>query len=102
MLLSDYDKSKYWKAPDLDRERKFKIKAVTEEELNDGKGNKDRKVVLWFTNSEKGLPLNKTNLRTLKGAFGDDVAGLLNRVIALFPVMADNGKPGIRIRILPP
>jgi hypothetical protein len=60
LLASDYDQSKWLKPTDVDRERKFKIRAVTPEEFNDGKGGKDRKLVTWFTNSEKGLPLNKT------------------------------------------
>ena len=28
--------------------------------------------MVWFTNDERGLVLNKTNNRTLRGAFGDD------------------------------
>jgi hypothetical protein len=102
LLASDYDKSKYLKATDLEREKKYRIKAVTPEELKDNTGKTDKKLVLWFTNSEQGLVLNKTNLRTLKGAFGDDTAGWVQKVIAIYPMMADNGKPGLRIRILPP
>ena len=44
----------------------------------------------------------RSNHRTLHGAFGDDTAGWANKVIAMFPVMADNGKLGLRVRILPP
>ena len=102
LLASDYDKSKYFKATDLDREKKFRIKNVTEEELNEGKGKTEKKLCLWFTNDLRGLILNKTNLRTLKGAFGDDTAGWAVKVIAIFPIMADNGKKGLRVRILPP
>ena len=42
LLASDYDKSKYLKATDLDREKKFRIKSVTSEELGDGKDKKKR------------------------------------------------------------
>ena len=38
LLASDYDKSKYFKAADLDREKKFRIKTVTEEELERRQG----------------------------------------------------------------
>ena len=38
----------------------------------------------------------------MKGAFGDDTAGWAAKVIAIFPIMADNGKQGLRVRILPP
>jgi hypothetical protein len=102
LLASDYDKSKYFKGTDLDREKKFRIKSVTEEELTNEKGKTEQKLCLWFTNDKRGLTLNKTNLRALKGAFGDPVAGWVAKVIALFPMMADNGKPGLRVRILPP
>ena len=37
LLASNYDKSKYLRAEDLDREKKFRIKAVTEEEVGEGK-----------------------------------------------------------------
>ena len=33
--------------------------------------------------------LNKTNLRTLRGAFGDDTANWVGKVIVVFPTMVD-------------
>jgi hypothetical protein len=104
LLASDYDKSKYLKAADLDHEKKFRIKKVTEEELGVGK-DKEVKLVVWFTNEERGLVLNKTNLRTLRGAFGDDTAGWADKVIVVFPTEVDvRGKMGLglRVRIPPP
>jgi hypothetical protein len=103
LLASDYDKSKYFRGPDLDREKKFRIKETTEEELTDRKtGVKEKKLVVSFTNDNRGLVLNKGNLRALKGAFGEDTAGWKTKVIALYPVIASNGEPGLRVRILPP
>ena len=103
LLASEYDQSKFFKGTDLDSEKKFRIKSVTEEELTDKKTRQtEKKLCLWFTNDKRGLTLNKTNLRALKGAFGDDTAGWVNKVIALFPAMTDNGKFGLRVRILPP
>jgi hypothetical protein len=61
--------------------------------------------VLWFTNDERGLVLNKTNIRALRGAFGDPVAGWIGKVVVVFPMMADfRGKmtPALRVRIPPP
>ncbi len=41
LLASDYDKSKYLRAEDLKRDKKFRIKAVTEEVFEkDGKAEK--------------------------------------------------------------
>ena len=31
--------------------------------------------MVWFDNNKKGLVLNRTNNRTIRGAYGDDVAG---------------------------
>ena len=104
LLASDYDKSKYLKAADLDHEKKFRIKKVTEEELGVGK-DKEVKLVVWFTTDERGLVLNKTNNRTLRGAFGDPVAGWVDKVIVVFPTEVDvRGKmgPALRVRIPPP
>ena len=67
---------------------------MTSDELTDGKGQKEKKLIVWFTNDKRGLPLNKINNRTLRGAFGDDTAGWVNKVIAMFPVMASNNKVG--------
>ena len=55
LLASDYDKSKYFKGADLDREKKFRIKIVTPEELTDGTGKKEKKLIVWFTNDERGV-----------------------------------------------
>ena len=104
LLASDFDKSKYLRAEDIKQERKFRIKAVTEE-MFERDGGKEKKLVLWFTNDERGLVLNKTNNRTLRGAFGDDTANWIGKVIVVFPVMAEfRGKmtPGLRVRIPPP
>ena len=49
--------------------------------------------------------LNRTNNRTLRGAFGDDTAGWVGKIIVVFPTMVDfRGKmgPALRVRIPPP
>ena len=104
VLASDYDKSKYLCAEDLKSEKKFRIKAVTAEAVGTG-SEKEEKLVVWFTNDKRGLVLNKTNNRTLRGAFGDDVSGWKDKIISLFPTMVDlRGKMvgGLRVRIPPP
>ena len=103
LLASDYDKSKYLKAEDLQRVKKFRIKTVTEEELGIG-DKKEKKLCVWFTNESRALVLNKTNNRVLRGAFGDDTAGWPNKIIEIFPMMVDvRGKlsPALRVRIPP-
>ena len=49
--------------------------------------------------------LNKTNNRTIRGAFGDDTANWVGKIIVVFPMMTDlRGKmtPALRVRIPPP
>ena len=61
--------------------------------------------MLWFTNDERGLPLNLTNLRTCSGAFGDNMEGWVGKIVVIFPTMVDmRGKmvPALRVRIPPP
>jgi hypothetical protein len=102
LLASSYDKSRFLKADDFDGERKFRIKDVTEETVG---ADKEKKLVAWFTNDDRGLVLNKTNNRILRGAFGDDVAGWTAKIIIVFSLMVDmRGKmvPGLRVRIPPP
>jgi hypothetical protein len=104
LLASDYDKSKYLRAADLKRDTKFRIKAVTEE-IFENNGKQEKRPVLWFTTIDQGLVLNKTNLRTLSGGFGDPMGAWVGKVIAVFPMMADfRGKmtPALRVRIPPP
>jgi hypothetical protein len=102
LLASDFDKSRFFKAEDIKGEKKFRIKDVTEEKIGD---DKEKKLVCWFTNDERGLILNKTNNRTLRGAFGDPVKGWIGKIIVIFTMLVDNrGKmgPGMRIKIPPP
>ncbi len=101
LLASDFDKSKYFRAAD---NLKLRIKNVTAADIGQG-ADKERKLVVWFTNDDRGLPLNKTNIRTLSGAFGDSCDGWKGRVIVLFSTVVDfrgTLKPASRIRIPPP
>jgi hypothetical protein len=104
LLASTYDQSKYFKAADLADEKKLRIGKVTEELVGTG-ADQQKKLVVWFTNDDRGLVLNKTNNRCLRGAFGDDCAGWAGKVIVLFPSTVDlRGKmvPSLRVRIAPP
>ncbi len=104
LLASAYDQSRFLKAQDLTTEKKFKIKNVTEEEIGSGK-DKERKLVVWFTNDARGLVLNRVNNRTIRGAFGDTCESWTGKIIAVFPTMAEfrgEMKAALRVRIPPP
>ena len=101
LLASSYDESRFFRAEDLKNEIRLKIKNVTEEKMADG----EVKLTVWFTNSKRGLVLNRTNNRTIRAAYGDDVDGWSGKIIVLYPTMVDlRGKmvPAIRVRIPPP
>ena len=101
LLASSYDESRFFRAEDLKNEIRLKIKKVTEEKMADG----EVKLTVWFTNDKHGLVLNRTNNRTIRGAYGDDVVGWSGKIIVLYPTTAEfRGKmgPAMRVRIPPP
>ena len=67
LLASSYDESRFFRAEDLKEEKLLKIKGVTEETVGQG-ADQSQKLVVWFTTSKKGLALNLTNNRTIRGA----------------------------------
>jgi len=104
LLASNYDQSRFLKAQDLTVEKKFKIKSVSEEAVGVGK-DKENKLVLWFTNDKRGMVMNKTNIRTLRGPFGDNCESWIGKIIVIYPTMSDfrgTMTPCLRVRIPPP
>src|SRR5262245_29009983 len=103
LLASAYDQSNYLRAEDVPHQKVLRIKEATAETIGNGADQKE-KLVVWFTNDKRGLVLNKTNNRTIRGAFGDDTAGWAGRLIVVYPTKVDlRGKlvPALRVRIPP-
>jgi hypothetical protein len=104
LLASNFDQSRYFKAADVPTEKKLRIKDVTDEHIGEGK-DKERKLVVWFTNDTRGLVLNRTNNRTIRGAFGDACDGWKGKIVVVFPTQDEfRGRmvPVLRVRIPPP
>ena len=102
LLASKYDQSRFLRAEDLTQDKVLCIKSVKEELVG---VNQQKKLVVWFTTESKGLVLNRTNNRTIRGAYGDDVAGWAGKVIVLFRTKTDFGGElvdALRVRIQPP
>ena len=57
-LASSLRPSKFFKAADLEAEKKLRIKTVTEELVGVG-AEQQKKLVVWFTNDERGLGLEQ-------------------------------------------
>src|SRR5262245_64851651 len=104
LLASMYDQSRFFRAEDLTQDKVLRIKSVTEEVIGQA-ADQQKKLVVWFTNSPKGLALNGTNNRTIRGAYGDDVVGWTGKLIVVFPTPVDfRGRlvDALRVRIPPP
>ena len=102
LLASKYDQSRFFRAEDLTQDKVLRIKSVAEELVG---VDQQKKLVVRFTNHPKGLVLNRTNNRTIRGAYGDDTAGWIGKLIVLFRTKTDlDGElvDALRVRIPPP
>jgi len=102
LLASKYDQSRFFRAEDLTQDKVLRIRSVTEEPVG---ANQEKKLAVWFTNDPKGLVLNRTNNRTIRGAYGDDVAGWIDKLIVLFRTKTEFGGElvgALRVCIPPP
>jgi hypothetical protein len=101
MKIGDAFPSKFLKASDLqDRPVTVTMEHVGLEDV----GDSDRKPVLYFKGRSKGLVLNKTNSRTIAGAYGDDTDAWQGKPLTLFPAMVDfrgDTVEAIRVRVPP-
>jgi hypothetical protein len=104
LLASSFDQSKYLRAEDLPQEKLMRIKSVTVEMVRSGP-TQEQKPVIWFTNHQKGLVLNKTNNRAIRGAYGDNMEDWPGKLLVVYPTHTDYGGKmvgALRVRIPPP
>ena len=103
MYANDLFPSKYIAAHDLrGTDTVVTIKEVAIEELNgkDG-GATTKKGVMYFTEFERGMVLNKTNGRRIIALYGDETDKWIGQPITLYPSETDFGGetvPCIRVR----
>ena len=102
MKVSDVYGGQYLKAIMIGENRyRFEIKKVVEELVGQ---EEDRKIVLYFTATEKGLVLNATNANTLAAAYGDDTNSWAGKVLTLFTEWTEYGgnrMKGLRVSCEP-
>jgi hypothetical protein len=107
MFASDYDQSRFWKWQDLGdigSSANTEIEDITEETLQNDRGEEEVKPCIWLTikGKTKGVPLNATNRNTLRDAFGDEMSKWVGQAIVLYSTMADfRGKQvgSLRVRV---
>lgn len=94
----------YWGSWDLENgDKTVTIKRCVGGELTGPGGKKSKKPVLYVEGSEKGIPLNKTNGKTIASMYGNYVADWAGKRITLFKSSTRNPQDGgeidcIRIR----
>lgn len=94
----------FWGAWDLENgDRTVTIKKVIGGELTGPGGKKSKKPVIYVEGSEKGIPLNKTNGKTIANMYGNYVTEWVGKSITLYKSSTRNPQDGgeidcIRIR----
>jgi hypothetical protein len=93
MRRDDVFPSKYLKAPDLKgKPRIVKIESAPYETLKGLDGKETRKIVLYFENVPKSLPLNATNFDAVCDATGfPDTEDWPGELIELYPTRTTMG-----------
>ena len=83
------------------RNLQLTISQVKQQLLRDKNGGTEWKAVLVFSDGQQ-LPLNKTNLRTIKEKLGDDPAAWIGAVIRVFTddSVKFEGKAALRVKVL--
>jgi hypothetical protein len=94
--------SKYLSAADLqDKPHTLVMQRVELETI----AGDEKKPVLYFSKSKKGLVLNKTNSKQIMAAYGDDTDEWEGKPLVLYPAMVDfkgDTVEAIRVRVPKP
>ena len=102
MKVSDVYGGQYLKAAMIGEDRfRMEIKRVAEELVGQ---EEDRKLVVYFVGTDKGLVLNATNANTLAAAYGDDTNNWAGKVLTLFTEWTEYGgnrMKGLRVSCEP-
>lgn len=80
------------------------IKSVGMETVGQG-DDAEQKPIVYFTDTDKGLVLNKTNANAIAGLYGPETAGWAGKRIALFATEVQYGSQmtlAIRVRLKAP
>jgi hypothetical protein len=93
---------KYLRSADLGGDEwEMVISDVTEDEFDDHKGGKERKLVIHFKGAKKAYASNVTNNRAMQQAYGE-IASWIGKPVVLFTVDTNlpSGEPtkGIRLK----
>ena len=98
--------SKYIKCADLNGKDVTKtIKKVAIDTLVRQGGAKEKKPVIWFSDTEKILVMNRTNCKSIIAMYGKETDNWIGRKITLYPTKAMFGADEVdcvRVRVTKP
>ena len=98
--------SSYLKAADFNGKRvRLTMRTVTMETMQSRDGTDEKKPVLYFSGTDKGLVLNKTNAAAIAEMYGPETDDWAGKQIVLYPTKVDMGGrmvDGIRVYMAPP
>ena len=101
MNINNAFPSKFLKSGDIpdDADLILTIKEVVQESVGQGE-EAENKPIVYFTEQEKGLVLNKTNANAIAGMYGPETDGWAGKRIALFATEVDfAGKQTLALRV---
>ena len=96
--------STWLKSADVETDLHLTIKGVVLEKVGQGE-DEEFKPVVYFTETNKGLVLNKVNSSVIRDLYGQETDDWQGKRITLFQTQVDfRGKPtmAIRVRLKPP
>jgi hypothetical protein len=87
--ISDLFPSKYLKAADAENDLVLTIAKISKEKLKNNDGEEEIKPVIYFSEHEKGVVLNKTNANILTDLFGETIEEWTGHKVTLCAVDVD-------------
>lgn len=89
MDVNDLFPSKYLKHSDAEPDIIVTISRITQEKMKNNDGKEEQKPVIYFSEQEKGMVLNRTNANTLAELFGSDIGNWTGERVTLTSVEVD-------------
>jgi len=99
MNINNLFPSKYLKSGDLEEDLTLTIKSIIQENIGQGE-KQEVKPILYFSETEKGMVLNKTNANTISSLYGPETDAWPGKRITVFATEVDfAGKQTLALRI---
>jgi hypothetical protein len=99
MNINNLFPSKYLKSGDLEEDLTLTIKSIIQENIGQGE-KQEVKPILYFSETEKGMVLNKTNANTISSLYGPETDAWPGKRITVFATEVDfAGKQTLALRV---